>query len=211
MKKQIRVFLLLICLVLWSGNEYLLSGENFPLFTEWPEAAFEPLGKEEWRQLLEQEGPWLVISRHGKTAGQAFTEMPKEELEERRGERTLSEVGWREAQAAGEFLTGDEISFTGVYASPLYRARDTARLVFGDFETWEPLRSGDAGLPGEEELYARLETIFEEERREVWVTHSPNVADLLGVAAQEGQMFLLRWENGKIVLAATWRIDLASE
>ncbi|MCH8474706.1 MAG: histidine phosphatase family protein [Opitutales bacterium] len=206
-----RLFLFCANIFLCLGGKSLLLAVDFPLFPEKPEAAVEPMGKEEWRQLLEQEGPWLVISRHGKTGGRAFGEMPQEELEARRGERILSEEGWREATVAGEFLAGGEISFTGIYASPLYRSRDTARLVFGGYEVWEPLRSGDMGLPGEEELEARLQAVFEEERKEVWVTHSPNVADLLGFGAREGQMYLLRWEDGGIVVAGTWWIDLASK
>ena len=168
------------------------------------------MGNEEWRELLETEGPWLLIVRHGKTGGDRYAGFSEVEKEERRGERILSAVGWAEAELAGQFLAAGEVEPTNVYASPRYRARDTARLLFGRYETLDELRSADAGLRGVAKLQEQMAAIAEEKRRDVWVTHSPNILDLLGFGAREGQMFLLVWEDSGWNVGGTWRIDLVS-
>lgn len=198
-----------ILFLLAGMGQSTLMGHHFPLFSERPAAAIEPMGNGEWLALLANEGPWLLVVRHGRTGGAPYGGLSKEELQIRAGERILSHEGWKQARAAGEFLAKAEIEVSGVYASPLYRARDTAQLLFGDFEVWEPLQSADAGLRRREEMLNRMDSILAEGRREVWVTHSPNVADMLGFWAVEGQMYLLQWEDGEIFLAGTWRIDLA--
>ena len=206
-----RFLAILIGFLICALAQTSLSADSFPLFSERPEEAGTAVENSDWKEMLAEEGPWLLIVRHGKTAGDPSRDMSEEQLEARRGERVLSTEGWREAERAGEFLDTGEISPTGIYASPLYRARDTAKLVFGDYEIWEPLRSADAGLGNRENISERLQQIRQEGNREVWVTHSPNVADILGFWAGEGQMFLLRWEGDELLLAGTWRIDLAAE
>jgi broad specificity phosphatase PhoE len=63
----------------------------------------------------------IILARHGET------EWNKEEIFRGRADIDLNEVGMRQAELLGEYLSGEEIDF--VYSSPLKRAVRTAKAI----------------------------------------------------------------------------------
>jgi probable phosphoglycerate mutase len=63
----------------------------------------------------------IYLVRHGQTAWN------KEEIFRGRTDISLNEVGFREAELAGEYLKGRDIHV--IYSSPLLRAKETARRI----------------------------------------------------------------------------------
>ncbi|MHB8900181.1 MAG: histidine phosphatase family protein [Thermoguttaceae bacterium] len=67
---------------------------------------------------------WLYLVRHGETDNNR-ARPPR--LQGRRSDEALSENGRRQAEQTGRLLSGAELS--GVYSSPLLRARQTAEAI----------------------------------------------------------------------------------
>jgi phosphohistidine phosphatase SixA len=73
-------------------------------------------------------GPLNIYMRH------AITDRSQRDtgrLGDRAGQRNLSEAGRAQASALGRGLRALDIRVSAVWASPVYRARDTADLAFG--------------------------------------------------------------------------------
>lgn len=178
-----------------------------------PLAAQERLTTPEWLELLATDAPGTVIlMRHGQTDGKPYDGWTAEELNQRSGQRLLSASGVARCKRIGELLRAAGLQFTNVYSSPLVRAVDTSRLVFGQSaEIWQALASADINpADAEAELQQRMKEIHDGGSRAIWVTHSPNIHYLTGIAAADGEMLLadVVKENTKyrLVIKARWRL-----
>lgn len=173
----------------------------------------ERLTTPEWFARLADPAPGTVIlMRHGITGGEPYDGWSEAELSARRNQRLLSADGMRQCRRIGELLRESELRFENVYSSPMVRAADTARIVFGrEPEIWSPLSSADtAPVAGTDAVQERLKKIHEGAPVEVWVTHSPNVSDLAGISAAEGEMLLTQViktdDLYRLQVVARWRL-----
>lgn len=79
----------------------------------------------------------LLIVRHGESTGNAAGRM------QGRQDWPLSDRGRDQARALGAFLRARELTFGAVYASPLSRALETARIVAEQARAPEPVQEPD--------------------------------------------------------------------
>ena len=76
-----------------------------------------------------QDGGKVIYLRHAATNQ---NEVDTGRLDDRAGQRNLSPAGIEQAKEIGRAFTALRIPVNEVLASPVYRARDTAQLAFGD-------------------------------------------------------------------------------
>lgn len=146
------------------------------------------------------EGPWerarqggvVLLLRHARTGPGGRGPL---DLEDRATQRLLSPEGERQAARIGRVLAAEGINTGDVRASRLFRARDTARLAFGDYVTWDVLDALDApGGPPAAERSRLLRELFsgiEGTGNVVLVTHSPNIHRITGLGVAEGTVLVL--------------------
>lgn len=77
-----------------------------------------------------KEGGYVVYMRHGDTTGEPLDRT--RDLTNRELQRNLSDAGRTQAIAIGEAVRRFEIPLGHVATSPVFRARDTAELAFGE-------------------------------------------------------------------------------
>ena len=75
-----------------------------------------------------QEGGVVVFLRHAATD---YSQVDTGRLNDRSGQRNLSEAGRVQAEELGEAFASLGIEFSRILTSPVYRARDTAEIAFG--------------------------------------------------------------------------------
>ncbi|WP_299655689.1 histidine phosphatase family protein [uncultured Jannaschia sp.] len=75
-----------------------------------------------------QSGGTVVFLRHAETD---YSQIDTGRLDDRAGQRNLSEAGRAQARELGAAFEALDIEFAHVRTSPVYRARDTAELAFG--------------------------------------------------------------------------------
>jgi phosphohistidine phosphatase SixA len=75
-----------------------------------------------------QEGGKVIFLRHAATDE---TEIDTGVLGDRAGQRNLSPDGIEQARALGESFRAENIPFSRILVSPVFRARDTGELAFG--------------------------------------------------------------------------------
>jgi phosphohistidine phosphatase SixA len=75
-----------------------------------------------------KEGGRVIFLRHAATNAH---EIDTGELENRAGQRNLSQAGIEQARALGDAFRKTDISFSRILASPVFRARDTGEIAFG--------------------------------------------------------------------------------
>jgi len=176
--------------------------------------AAERLTTPEWLALLQEASPGtLILMRHSITRGEPYAGWSETELAARQHQRKLSADGIALCRRMGDLFREAELHFPTVYTSPLVRAFDTARLVFGEHvERWPPLASADAGLDTDSgnAVQERLLKLHAGAPMEIWVTHSPNISELAGIAAAEGDMLAARIEaeggHYRLRVIARWRL-----
>lgn len=76
-----------------------------------------------------QDGGKVIYLRHAATN---HDEIDTGRLGDRSGQRNLSQSGIRQAQNLGRALRALHVPLNEILASPVFRARDTAELAFGD-------------------------------------------------------------------------------
>jgi phosphohistidine phosphatase SixA len=76
-----------------------------------------------------RQGGHVVFLRHARTNAE---EIDTGRLGDRSGQRNLSADGIAQATALGDGMRALEIPFDRILASPVYRARDTGELAFGE-------------------------------------------------------------------------------
>lgn len=152
-------------------------------------AAAEP-GAELWERV--RRGGVILLLRHAQTGPGGRGPLV---LEDRATQRLLSPAGERQAERIGEILEAEGVEIDEVRSSRLFRARDTARLAFGDYTLWEVLDALDVpGGPEAAERDAQLRALFaglHGNRTLVLVTHSPNIQRITGLGLPEGGILVL--------------------
>ncbi len=132
-----------------------------------------------------QDGGKVIFLRHAATNAE---EIDTGALENRAGQRNLSDGGIEQAKALGDAFRAANIPFDRILASPVFRARDTAELAFGPNNieiTMELVADDYAG--------SRLQFMIESTRR------------LLASAPSEGSNVLLVGHRTPLQMATDQR------
>jgi phosphohistidine phosphatase SixA len=163
-----------------------------------------------------EEDPWerarrggvVLLMRHARTGAGGRGPM---DLEDRRTQRLLTPEGERQATLIGRVLAAEGINTGEVRSSRFFRARDTARLAFGAYETWNVLDASDApGGPTAAEREQNLRALFagiDGKGNVVLVTHSPNIFRITGLGVGEGWVLVLE-PNGEGQVRVVGRLDI---
>jgi phosphohistidine phosphatase SixA len=110
-------------------------------------------------------------------------------------QRNLSEEGRAQARRLGPLLAERGWAPQRVRSSAWCRCVDTARLAFGQSETWPALNSFFEGRATEPAQTAELRlalAAMQPGRIEAWVTHQVNITALTGEGVAMGEVLLLR-------------------
>jgi len=135
----------------------------------------------------------VVVLRHSYAPG-AF-DPPSARLDDCSTQRNLDASGRAQAGRTGEAFRQNAIAVGVVLSSPRCRCLDTARLAFGQVQSWEPLQGA---LSDEERRRRQLTEIRRaiEAHRDgpplVLVTHGSVVTDLTGLNIRMGEFVVLR-------------------
>ena len=84
--------------------------------------------QEEWLVAAIQDGNKVIYLRHAATVQ---SQIDTGRLNDRAGQRNLSQEGIRQAQQLGAALRALRVPLNTILASPVFRARDTAEIAFG--------------------------------------------------------------------------------
>jgi phosphohistidine phosphatase SixA len=138
-----------------------------------------------------QTGKYVVYFRHAKTDWSQIDES-RENLEDCKKQRNLSERGRDDAKAIGQAFQALNIPVARVLASPYCRTQDTARLAFGRVEPTNQLISiygkSEAERKGiVEGLKKLLSTPIAGEGNTVLVAHGFNIREAAGLTLAEGE------------------------
>ena len=135
----------------------------------------------------------VVVLRHSYAPG-AF-DPPDAKLEDCSTQRNLDENGQAQARHVGEAFQQHGVTVGTVLSSPRCRCLDTARLAFGQVQSWEPLQGAlnDADLRRRRvaEIKQRI-AAHQSGPPLVLVTHGSVVTDLTGLSIRMGGFVVLR-------------------
>lgn len=114
-------------------------------------------------------------------------------------EQQLSEEGKRQAEALREALEARGIAVDEVLSSELCRARQTAELAFGDFETWDALNLIQTMPDGEsdwlmEDVRDRIGS-FDGDGNLFLVSHRGNINTVVFENVEPGSLVVVRPEG----------------
>ena len=151
----------------------------------------------------------VVVLRHSYAPG-AF-DPPDARLEDCSTQRNLDEDGRAQARRVGEAFRQNGIAVGAVRSSPRCRCLDTARLAFGQAQTWNVLQ----GALNDEERRRRqlveIRNAIAEHRSGpplVLVTHGSVVTDLTGLSVRMGAFVVLRRAaDGRHTVAGQHYVD----
>lgn len=142
---------------------------------------------------LRQHGLLLLI-RHAAT-DPGIGDPPGFRLGDCATQRNLNDEGRAQARRLGPQLAARGWVPQRVRSSAWCRCVDTARLAFGQTETWPALNSffeGRASEPAQTAEVRRALAALQPGRIEAWVTHQVNVTALTGAGIAMGEVLLLR-------------------
>src|SRR3989442_11829746 len=131
----------------------------------------------------------VVVLRHSYAPG-GF-DPPSARLDDCSTQRNLDASGRAQAGRVGEEFRQNGIAVGLVLSSPRCRCLDTARLAFGQVQSWEPLQ----GALSDERQLAEIRKAIEAHRGGpplVLVTHGSVVTDLTGLNIRMGAFVVLR-------------------
>jgi broad specificity phosphatase PhoE len=151
----------------------------------------------------------VIVLRHSFAPG-GF-DPPDARLDDCSTQRNLDETGRAQARRLGAAFRQQGISVDTVLSSPRCRCLDTARLVFGKVEVWEPLQGSlnNADLRRRQltEIRQRIET-HQSGPPLVLVTHGSVVTDLTGLSVRMGEIVILqRAADGRHAVAGQLFVD----
>jgi phosphohistidine phosphatase SixA len=135
----------------------------------------------------------VVVLRHSYAPG-AF-DPPDAKLEDCSTQRNLDEDGRAQARHVGEAFRQHGIVVGAVLSSPRCRCLETARLAFGQVQSWEPLQGALNDAPRRQRQVAEIKERIAAHRSApplVLVTHGSVVADLTGLSIRMGEFVVLR-------------------
>lgn len=132
-----------------------------------------------------RKGGYVLYMRHGNTNND-IPDQPRLNLADCTTQRPLNAEGRAVAKQVGQAIERARIPVGDVYASPLCRARETARLAFGTKAQTDPLLMYTAHLTAAQKqpvlAHTRelLSAPVAKGTNRVVVAHAPNMADLIG-------------------------------
>jgi broad specificity phosphatase PhoE len=151
----------------------------------------------------------VVVLRHSYAPG-AF-DPPDAKLEDCSTQRNLDENGRTQARHVGEAFRQHGIAVSAVLSSPRCRCLDTARLAFGQVQSWEPLQGALNDANRRRQQVAEIKQRIAEHRSGpplVLVTHGSVVTDLTGLSIQMGEFVVLRrGPDGSYAVAGQLYVD----
>ncbi len=159
-------------------------------------------------------GNHIIYLRHGLTERKDVNrETVLIDLKRCETQRNLSEAGAAQMQRISKAIKTLNIPIGTVKASPYCRAKDSARLVFGELEVDEGLRFSLA-LPGDESsrlgqyLLDSMLAADDVEKNTVYVGHTSNLKDGLDVWPKpEGVMAIFKKEGNEITFRGLIKPD----
>ena len=135
----------------------------------------------------------VVVLRHSYAPG-AF-DPPDARLDDCSTQRNLDESGRAQARRIGEAFREHGIAVGTVLSSPRCRCLDTARLAFGQAESWRVLQGALRDTELRQRQVMEIRTRIAEHASGpplVLVTHGSVVADLTGLNVRMGAFVVLR-------------------
>jgi phosphohistidine phosphatase SixA len=135
----------------------------------------------------------VVVLRHSYAPG-AF-DPPSARLDDCSTQRNLDASGRAQAGRIGEAFRQNAIAVGAVLSSPRCRCLDTARLAFGQVQSWEPLQGALSDEERRRRQLAEIRRAIEAHRDGpplVLVTHGSVVSDLTGLSIRMGEFVVLR-------------------
>lgn len=149
------------------------------------------------------QGGWVVLMRHAQTVA-GTGDPPNFRIGDCATQRNLSDAGRAQARRTGEALRAAGVRIDRTLSSQWCRCEDTARLVFGAFESAPALNSFfDAPGQGtaQNEAVLRLLGALPAQDNVALVTHQVNVTGLTGVYPSSGEIVAARLTMGRLVPA----------
>lgn len=145
---------------------------------------------------LLRDGEHVVLLRHAMAPG--ATDPSNFDIEKCSTQRNLSERGRQQARKIGALFAARAAPTEQVLASRYCRARETARLAFGDAEDFaalEPPVADEAAR--KDQLAAVMDRIkaYSGSGNLVLVTHQETIQALTGQNAREGEAVIVRAEG----------------
>jgi len=135
----------------------------------------------------------VVVLRHSYAPG--TFDPPSARLDDCSTQRNLDASGRAQAGRIGEAFRQNAIAVGGVLSSPRCRCLDTARLAFGQVQSWEPLQGALSDEERRRRQLAEIRRAIEAHRDGpplVLVTHGSVVTDLTGLSTRMGEFVVLR-------------------
>src|SRR5262245_47224429 len=135
----------------------------------------------------------VVVLRHSFAPG-GF-DPPDARLDDCSTQRSLDANGRAQAQRVGEAFRQNGITVGSVLSSPRCRCQDTARLAFGQAETWDVLQGSLNDAERRQRQLVAIKARIGAHREGpplVLVTHGSVVADLTGLEIRMGEFVVLR-------------------
>ena len=164
-------------------------------------AAQETATEAGWALL--REGEQIVLLRHAMAPG--ASEPTNFDIEKCSTQRNLSERGRQQARKIGALFAARAAPTGRVLTSRFCRAKETARLAFGNAEEFAPL---DPPAADEKARKEQMEAILEEMRNYtgsgnyVFVTHLETIQALTGQSAREGEALIVTPRDGGLHVLA---------
>jgi len=135
----------------------------------------------------------VVVLRHSYAPG--TFDPPTARLDDCTTQRNLDENGRAQARRIGEAFRKNGVAVGTVLSSPRCRCLDTARLAFGQGQSWEPLQGALSDEERRRRQLAEIRRAIEAHRDGpplVLVTHGSVVTDLTGLNIRMGEFVVLR-------------------
>jgi broad specificity phosphatase PhoE len=151
----------------------------------------------------------VVVVRHSYAPG--TFDPPDARLEDCSTQRNLDAAGRAQARRIGEAFRQHGITVGSVLSSPRCRCLETARLAFGQAESWLPLQGALKDEELRQRLVGEIRRIIAAQRDGpplVLVTHGSVVTDLSGLNVRMGEFVVLtRRGDGAHVVAGQLFVD----
>ena len=159
---------------------------------------------------LLRKGGHVVAIRHAQTTS-GFGDPPEFKLDDCATQRNLNDVGRMQARTMGAVFRDKDIPIAKVVSSPWCRCLETARLAFGEPESWSAL-SNLYGRPQNEARQSRAmrERIssFEGPGNLVLVSHGSTIRAATGTYLSMGEFVVLTPRgNGKFDVVGTITVE----
>ena len=151
----------------------------------------------------------VVVLRHSYAPG--TFDPPSARLDDCSTQRNLDASGRAQAERIGEVFRQNGIAVGLVLSSPRCRCLDTARLAFGQVQSWDPLQGALSDEERRQRQLAEIRKAIEAHRGGpplVLVTHGSVVTDLTGLNIRMGAFVVLRRAaDGTHSVAGQWYVE----